>query len=275
MRIKLAAPVVMVALALPLCIAQVAQAQISEPDETPARTPASAQAPAACAKPTPTPKPTMKFNGIGEAHHAPDVAELGLQIETHAPTSEEALSSNTASVNKVVAALTAKLAGKGKVRAGGYSLTPVYGHLGEGEQPKLRGYNAQNSITIETRATDLLGGLMYSGIAAGAPQAVPKSAWWQFTSAPVSPVTLWSVSYVNFRLKDEAKARAEALSLAAHDARTQAEAVGAALGVKLTRVVGVSAGVGVTGPTLPVSAQTWGGEQPLVSYQAVVQRALP
>ena len=164
------------------------------------------------------PVPTIEVDGNGEAHAAPDVAYLSLEIETHATTANDAAGRNAALAGKVVAALKSKLGDKGKVSTGGYALNPEYNERPGREKPVIIGYNAQNSITVETGALAAVGELMDSAIAAGANR----------------------INYLNFSLKDEGKARAEAITIATRNAQTQAQALAQTLGVKLKRIVKAS-----------------------------------
>jgi uncharacterized protein len=157
----------------------------------------------------------IEVNGDGEAHAAPDVANLSFQIEIHATTAEQATSRNAALADKVMAVLKSKAGEKGKVQTGGYSLNPDYSPRPGREQPVVIGYNAQNSITVETSDLKGVGALIDAAVAAGANR----------------------VNYLNFSLKDDAKARAEAIAIASRNAQTQARALAEALGVKLKHVV--------------------------------------
>jgi uncharacterized protein len=161
---------------------------------------------------------TVVVQGNGESQASPDLADLSLQIETHAPTAEQATSRNAALAQKVVSALKDKLGAKGKVWTGGYSLTPDYEQRPGGERPRIVGYNAQNSIIAETGDLTVMGALIDSAIAAGANR----------------------VNYLNFSLKDDTKARSDAIAAASRDAQAQAHALAASLGVKLVRVIKAS-----------------------------------
>jgi uncharacterized protein YggE len=157
----------------------------------------------------------IEVNGDGEAHAAPDVANLSFQIETHAPTAEQAATQNAARADKVMKVLKSKAGDKGKVQTGGYSLNPDYSSRPGREQPVIIGYNAQNSITVETPDLKGVGALIDGAVAAGANR----------------------INYLNFGLKDDAKARADAIAVASRNAQTQAQALAQALGVRLGRVI--------------------------------------
>ncbi|MGA3228540.1 MAG: SIMPL domain-containing protein [Candidatus Binatus sp.] len=157
---------------------------------------------------------TIEVDGSGETRTSPDSADLDVAIETQAKTAEEAANRNAALAAKVIDALKSKLGDKGKITTGGYSLNPEYDQRAS-EKPRIIGYNAQNTVTVNTGALDLVGPLIDSAIAAGANR----------------------VNSLNFSVKDDIKARTEAIASATRDARAQAQALASALGVKLGRVL--------------------------------------
>jgi uncharacterized protein YggE len=161
---------------------------------------------------------TIQVSGDGEAHAAPDLATLNIAIETHASTAAEAARRNAALAQKVNQALEAKLAGKGKTSTGGYSLNPEYADGPPNEKPRITGYQAQNSITVETGALDFVGPLVDTAIAAGANR----------------------IDSMDFSLRNNTAARGQAIANASKDAQAQAEALAASLGVKLGPVISAS-----------------------------------
>jgi uncharacterized protein len=158
---------------------------------------------------------TIEVEGSGEARTTPDTADMNVAIETHGATAEEAANRNAALAAKVIAALKSKLGDKGKISTNGYSLNPEYDQRPNREKPTIVGFTAQNSVTVDTGALDLAGPLIDSAIAAGANR----------------------VNFVNFTVKEDSKARGEAIAIATRKARAQADALAAALGVKLGKVV--------------------------------------
>ena len=158
---------------------------------------------------------TIEVEGSGEARTTPDTADLNVAIETHGATAEEAAARNAALADKVIAALKSKLGDKGKVSTNGYSLNPEYDQRPNREKPTIVGFAAQNSVTVDTGALNLVGPLIDSAIAAGANR----------------------VNFVNFTVKEDTKARGEAITIATRKARAQADALAAALGVKLGKVL--------------------------------------
>jgi uncharacterized protein YggE len=148
---------------------------------------------------------TIEVAGNGEVQAAPDFAVLSLAIETHAATAAEAAGRNGALAQKVSDALRAKLGDKGKTWTGGYSLNPEYSDQSRpNAKPSITGYQAQNTITVQTGALDLVGPLIDAAIAAGA---------------------------------NRVNSLDEAIAKAAKDAQAQAQALAAALGLKLGPII--------------------------------------
>lgn len=156
----------------------------------------------------------IEVSGRGEARTAPDTAYLSLQVETHAATAEECSAKNAALAQKVVQELKSKLAAKGVVLTGDYSLNPEYNQV-SGRKPSIVGYTAQNTITVQTSEMLKLGSLIDSAIAAGANR----------------------INYLNFGLREETRAREQAITEASKDAQAQAQTLANSLGVKLKRIV--------------------------------------
>jgi uncharacterized protein len=178
---------------------------------------------------------TIQVAGNGEAQAAPDLAVLSLAIETHAATAADAAGRNGGLAQKVSEALRAKLGDKGKTWTGGYSLYPEYGDQSHpNAKPVITGYRAENTITVQTGALDLVGPLIDAAIAAGANR----------------------VNSLDFNLRDDTRARNEAITKAAKDAQAQAQALAAALGLKL-------------GPIINATTQSNQRPQPMILENAV------
>jgi uncharacterized protein YggE len=159
----------------------------------------------------------IEVSGNSEVQAAPDLATLEIAIETHAATADHAAGLNGALAEKVRDALTAKLANKGTMWTGGYSLFPEYTEPHDGK-PIVSGYRAENSITVQTGELGIIGPLIDAAIEAGANR----------------------IDALNYSLRADSKARSEAIAKAAHDAQTQAAALADALGVKLGPVIKAS-----------------------------------
>jgi uncharacterized protein YggE len=143
---------------------------------------------------------------------------LEVAIETHAATAADAAGSNGHLAQKVRDAVQGKLGDKGMIWTGGYSLYPEYNEPRNGGKPTITGYRAENSITIEAGSLDLVGPLIDAAIAAGANR----------------------VNSLDYSLRENSKARSDAITKASKDAQTQAQALAAALGLKLGPIMRAS-----------------------------------
>jgi uncharacterized protein len=159
----------------------------------------------------------IEVSGNSEVQAAPDLATLEIAIETHATSADHAAGLNGALAEKVRDALMSKLADKGTMWTGGYSLFPEYSEPREGK-PTVSGYRAENSITVQTGELDLVGPLIDTAIGAGANR----------------------INSLNYSLRADSKVRSQAIAKAARDAQTQASALAEALGVKLGPVIKAS-----------------------------------
>lgn len=157
---------------------------------------------------------TVEVVGHGEVRATPDLALLDFAIETHAHTADQAARGNAKLAQKVRQAIQSKLGDKGKLWTVGYNLSPDYSQRPGELTPKIIGYRATNSVHVETGAIELAGALIDAATAAGANR----------------------VDSINFGLRDESKARNEAIVKASKDAQAQAQTLASALGVKLKAV---------------------------------------
>jgi uncharacterized protein len=157
---------------------------------------------------------TIQVDGDGEARAKPDLAALSVAIETHAATAEKCAGLNASLADKVSDALKSELGGNGTIQTGGYSLFPEYSERPTNEHPRIIGYRAENSVRVETTDIKLVGPLIDTAIGAGANQ----------------------INSLDFMLKDNTRARSEAIAKASQDAQAQAAALAASLGVKLKQI---------------------------------------
>src|SRR5581483_11224924 len=96
-----------------------------------------------------------------------------------------------------------------------FSVNPNYQYPKDGSPPKILGYTANNTVRVQVDDLTLLRKLIDAATSAGAS----------------------NVNRVNFVLRDESKARAEALGKAADQARASAIALTDRMHVKLGRLL--------------------------------------
>lgn len=175
----------------------------------------------AVAQDTPPPR-TLAVSGQGEVKVAPDLAVVSFAVETTAPAASSAVAENANKSTALADALKQQLGGNGKVSTTGYGLDPVYEQRDRGAAPaapRITGYIARNEVRAETRSIDAVGKLIDAATKAGANR----------------------VEGLEFTLQERSAAQNDALKLAGQDARRQAEAAAAALGVTLGKIVTVNA----------------------------------
>ena len=182
--------------------------------------------PAFGADDTPPPR-RLDVTGQGEVKAPPDLAVVSFAVETTAPAASAAVAENAKRSSALAEALKKQLGTNGKVSTTRYSLDPVYEQRERGATaapPRITGYIARNQVRAETTAIDTVGKLIDAAIAAGAN----------------------SVDGPEFTLQNRVVAQNDALQRAGQDARRQAEAAAAAIGVNLGKVLSAS----VSGPPM-------------------------
>lgn len=168
--------------------------------------------------------PTVTATGTGEVQVAPDLA----QVRFGAVAQESAASAAQARVNAVVEQILAAVQELGvpaeRVQTSGISLYPVYAQPRADEEgdPRIVGYRASNTISVEVLDVAQVGAVIDAGIQAGANQ----------------------LEGVSFSLQDEAPEQRTALERAVQDARAKAEAMARALGMRLGPVLHAREGTG-------------------------------
>jgi uncharacterized protein YggE len=170
--------------------------------------------------------------GEGEVMAAPDLAVLQLAVETEAPQADAAARRNAEVTERVLAAIRPLVGEDGDVGTAGYSLYPEYEPPPEPERqaegPRIRGYRASNEVRVELRDLARVGRVIDAAIGAGANR----------------------VSSLAFALEERGPQVRSALAQAGQEARAEAEAAAAALGVRLGPVL--QASTGEAGPPMPV-----------------------
>lgn len=152
---------------------------------------------------------TVIVDGTGRVSETPDRMILNLGIETRGVRVAEALKAN----NDSAATINKLLKGRGieprDIQTSGLSIYPQFDNTGR----KITAYQVNNSITVKIRNLATSGELI-DAVATAAGDAI-------------------RINGLSFGIADTSKAEARARELAVGDARTQAEQLAKAAGVRL------------------------------------------
>jgi uncharacterized protein YggE len=164
--------------------------------------------------------PSVTVSGEGLVTAEPDLAEIDIGVVTDAGTAPQAGKENAAKLAKVIAEVKKLIGTRDEVKTIGYSLSPNYRHPKEGGKPEITGYRATNIVRVRTGALQGVGNLIDAATQSGAN----------------------TIQRLAFTLKDEEAAKREALRSAAAKAKSKAEDMARALGLKIVRVLSVVEG---------------------------------
>lgn len=164
--------------------------------------------------------PTVRATGNGMVQVAPDQAKLDISVVTQAPTAQAAAAQNATQVRTTLDKLKAALGERADIRTTSYALSPVYQYPKNGGKPTIDGFRATNTVLVTCNDLSSVGKVIDAATEGGANE----------------------IQRLQFSLKDEGPARARALRQAALEARMNAEAMAAALGLRLGKVILVEQG---------------------------------
>src|ERR1041384_4235450 len=163
--------------------------------------------------------PSVTVTGDAVISAEPNQAQIDIGVVTQARTAPDASKENAERLTRVLTEIKKLLGKADEIKTSGYSLTPNYRYP-QGGKPEIVGYNASNTVRIKTTNLDLVGRLIDSAMQAGAN----------------------NVNRLVFTLRDEQSAQLEALRAASLKARTKADAIAAALGLKIVRITSITEG---------------------------------
>lgn len=173
----------------------------------------------------------LTVNADGSSETRPDMAIVNLGVTTEGQTAAAALAENARRMTALTAALRRAGIAERDIQTSNVSVYPqqVYG---EGQAPRITGYQANNSVTVKVRRIDNTGRVIDAAVGAGGNTVNGVS----FTHA--DPDAQLDV------------ARRDAIA----EARRRAELYASALGMRVNRIVSVSEGGGYA-PPMPVALE--------------------
>ncbi len=160
---------------------------------------------------------SVTANGEAIITVEPDQAEIDIGTVTQARSAPDASRENAEKLSKVVAELKKLLAQEDEIKTVSYSLTPNY-HYPQGRKAEITGYTAANIVRITTGDLGLVAKLIDAAMQSGAN----------------------TIHRLHFKLKDEQAAQLQALRQASTRAQAKAEAMAAALGLKIVRILSLA-----------------------------------
>ena len=155
-------------------------------------------------------QPSLNLSATGEVKVAPDMATITFGVLTEAPTAAAAMRSNAARMNEVIAALRRAGIAERDVQTSGLNLSAQYDYV-QNQPPKLRGYQANNRVTVTINDLSRVGTTADAVVAAGVNQ----------------------IDGISFGLKESGAAEDRARQLAVRALQAKAALYAQALGVPL------------------------------------------
>lgn len=187
---------------------------------------ASAQEPQAAAPAVQGTLLSVSAEGLSEGR--PDMAIINLGVTTEGQTAAAALAENARRMTALTAALRRAGVAERDIQTSNVSVYPQQQYV-EGQQPRITGYQANNSVTAKVRRIDTTGRVIDAAVGAGGNTVNGVSFTYQDPDAQLDA------------------ARRDAIA----EARRRAELYANALGMRVHRIVAVQEGGGFS-PPMPV-----------------------
>ena len=162
------------------------------------------------------PASTLLVHGEATVAVAPDVAQIDIGVTTQASSSDVATELNEKRTAALVQQLKTVLRST-NIKTINFSVNPNYRYPKEGGPPAITGYSATNTVRLELTDLSLLRKLIELATRSGAT----------------------SINRLQFALRDEKAARGQALTQAADQARSSAQALAKSLQLNLGKVLHV------------------------------------
>jgi uncharacterized protein YggE len=155
----------------------------------------------------------LMVTGESDSKASPDTAVVVLSVVTQNTRALEAQQQNARKSEAVMQAVKQAAGANPEVKTSDYSLEPQRDW--SASTPRIKGYEARNSVTVTTDVLDNVGAILDAATQAGAN----------------------SVDAVRFILREGKEARGRALGEASKQAMAKAEAMAQAMGGRIVRVV--------------------------------------
>ena len=177
----------------------------------------------------------LVLSAEGRSPRVPDLATFSAGVTSQGKTAGEAMTANSADMNRVVAALKKSGIAEKDIQTSSINLNPIYGQPVVGpngqvtQEARIIGYQANNTVNVRQRDLKGFGKVLDALVAAGANQ----------------------VNGPNFQMANPDAAQDEARVAAMKAVRARAELYAKASGLRVVRILSISEGGGYS-PPMPV-----------------------
>jgi len=167
---------------------------------------------------------TISVSGTAYETQVPDTAIITLGVETRAKDVTLATSQNSKKANQIISAVKPLLnIQRGdSIKTSSYTVRPYYEYNKSSQKNEIQGYIVENKVIVKTYNIQQIGNIIDKAIQNGAN----------------------NVQNLDFSLENKDKCCQSVVQKAARSARAEAEALAAALGVKITGIKSVSSSCG-------------------------------
>ncbi|WEK57014.1 MAG: SIMPL domain-containing protein [Candidatus Brevundimonas phytovorans] len=177
-------------------------------------------------------QPALNLSAYGEVKVAPDQATINFGVVTEAATAQEAMAQNAQQMTRVIAALRRAGINERDIQTSGLNLSAQYDYQ-QNMPPKLRGYQAQNRVTVVINDLTKVGTTADAVVTAGVNQ----------------------IDGIAFGLKNPKAAEDQARQLAVRALQDKAQLYAQALNVPLGGVRSLTEGGGYAPQPQPMYAR--------------------
>jgi uncharacterized protein YggE len=174
----------------------------------------------------------------GKVSARPDMARISSGVVSEAATAKEALSANSAAMEKLLAGLKAAGIADKDIKTTSFDVSPRYQHSRDGTAPRIDGYRVSNDVSVVVRDLARLGPLLDQLVTLGANR----------------------ISGLSFEIEKEEALLDDARRKAIANARQRAELYAVAAGVRLGKVLVISEQAVHVAPRGPMMARAMAAE---------------
>lgn len=184
------------------------------------------------ARPLPHPPQVLEITVQENVSASPELAHIGAGVMTTSRTAAEAMQENAKRMTAVYDTLRKAGIADKDMQTAGISLNAQYDYSSSrgGDQPRLTGYQATNTVNIVVRDLATLGKTLDAVVASGANQ----------------------INGPSFDVKDREAHLDKARATAVANARSRAEIYAKAAGLKLRKIVSITEQPPHGGPVMPM-----------------------